>query len=395
MMTKFLIKVFVKNHDNTMDKNVRENYGILGSVVGIICNLFLFLSKFIAGIVLKSVSVTADAFNNLSDVGSAVVTLIGFKMASRPADEHHPFGHGRFEYIAGLIVSFMIMLVGVEFLKSSTDKILNPEKVTFNLISVCVLIISILIKLWLSLFNKNIGKKINSTAMAATAMDSLGDVLATSATIISILVTNFTGIVIDGYIGVLVAIIVLLAGYNIAKDTLEPLIGLGVDPELAKNIHDMVMSYEGIEGMHDLIVHNYGPGRSMASLHAEVPADVNIQISHEIIDKVEREVREQLGVFLVIHMDPIVMNDERIISIKKSIDSLIEAINTKFTIHDFRVVDGEKQINIIFDLVVPHSYTASQKEDLANQITKLAKIIDYRYNCVICVESSYMMEEKI
>lgn len=390
-MTEFLVRTFVKDYNNTTDKKVREVYGILGSIVGIMCNLFLFVSKLLAGSVLKSISVTADAFNNLSDAGSAIIALIGFKLANIPADADHPFGHGRFEYISGLIISFIIMMVGIEFLKTSIGKILNPEKVIFNIISFFILIISVIIKLWLSSFNKKLGKAIDSTAMQATAVDSLSDVLATSVTIISILITNFTGIIIDGYIGVIVAFIVLYAGYGIAKDTLKPLIGIGADPELAKKIHDMVMNYDGIEGMHDLIVHNYGPGRSMASLHAEVPADVNIQVSHEIIDKIEKEVTEKLNIFLVIHMDPIVMNDERIISIRKTMENIIEAIDTKLTIHDFRVVDGDTQVNIIFDLVVPHSYTSKQKEAVEKQVSKLAKIFDNRYNCVICVESSFII----
>lgn len=391
-MTQFLIKKFVKDYSNTNDKTVRHHYGMLGSVVGIVCNIFLFASKLLSGLVLNSVSVIADAFNNLSDAGSAIVTLIGFKLASKPPDREHPFGHGRFEYISGLIVSFIIMLVGLEFLKSSVQKIFNPQKIEFSVLSLAILIMSIFVKLWLSMFNKKVGKIIGSKAMEATSMDSLSDVLATSATIVSVIVTALTGKVIDGYIGAVVACIVLFAGYNIAKDTLEPLIGTGIDPELAKNIHDMVLSYEGIEGVHDLIVHNYGPGRSMASLHAEVPANVNIQISHEIIDKIEKEVAEKLNVFLVIHMDPITMNDERVTNIKKSIVDIVKAIDSRLNIHDFRIVDGQEQINIIFDLVVPRSYSDKQKEELEIQVSKLAKIVDNRYNCVICVESSYIME---
>lgn len=391
-MTQFLIKKFVKDYSNTNDKTVRHCYGMLGSVIGIVCNIFLFASKLLSGLVLNSVSVIADAFNNLSDAGSAIVTLIGFKLASKPPDREHPFGHGRFEYISGLIVSFIIMLVGLEFLKSSIQKIFNPQKIEFSVLSLAILIMSIFVKLWLSMFNKKVGKIIGSKAMEATSMDSLSDVLATSATIVSVIVTALTGKVIDGYIGAVVACIVLFAGYNIAKDTLEPLIGTGIDPELAKNIHDMVLSYEGIEGVHDLIVHNYGPGRSMASLHAEVPANVNIQISHEIIDKIEKEVAEKLNVFLVIHMDPITMNDERVTNIKKSIVDIVKAIDSRLNIHDFRIVDGQEQINIIFDLVVPRSYSDKQKEELEIQVSKLAKIVDNRYNCVICVESSYIME---
>lgn len=391
-MTQFLIKTFVKDYQNTNNKDVRHRYGILGSIVGIVCNLILFIVKILIGMVLKSVSVTADAFNNLSDSGSAIVTLIGFKLSSKPADVNHPFGHGRFEYISGFIVAFIIMLVGIEFLKTSVDKIINPQDLNFNIISIIILLISIIVKLWLSIFNKDLGKRINSTAMEATSMDSLGDVLATSATIISVLVFAITKVNIDGYIGVLVAFIVLYAGFKIAKDTLEPLIGVGIDPKIAQSIHNKVMSYEGILGMHDLIVHNYGPGKSMASLHAEVPSNVDIETSHEIIDKIEREVLQELGVFLVIHMDPVAVNNEKTLAIRTSIENIVKALDNNLTLHDFRIVDGKNQINIIFDLVVPRSYTKNQKQNIEEQIKNLAKVVDNKYNCVICVENDFMME---
>lgn len=391
-MTQFLIKTFVKDYQNTNNKDVRHRYGILGSIVGIVCNLILFIVKILIGMVLKSVSVTADAFNNLSDSGSAIVTLIGFKLSSKPADVNHPFGHGRFEYISGFIVAFIIMLVGIEFLKTSVDKIINPQDLNFNIISIIILLISIIVKLWLSIFNKDLGKRINSTAMEATSMDSLGDVLATSATIISVLVFAIAKVNIDGYIGVLVAFIVLYAGFKIAKDTLEPLIGVGIDPKIAQSIHNKVMSYEGILGMHDLIVHNYGPGKSMASLHAEVPSNVDIETSHEIIDKIEREVLQELGVFLVIHMDPVAVNNEKTLAIRTSIENIVKALDNNLTLHDFRIVDGKNQINIIFDLVVPRSYTKNQKQNIEEQIKNLAKVVDNKYNCVICVENDFMME---
>lgn len=391
-MTQFLIKTFVKDYQNTNNKDVRHRYGILGSIVGIVCNLILFIVKILIGMVLKSVSVTADAFNNLSDSGSAIVTLIGFKLSSKPADVNHPFGHGRFEYISGFIVAFIIMLVGIEFLKTSVDKIINLQDLNFNIISIIILLISIIVKLWLSIFNKDLGKRINSTAMEATSMDSLGDVLATSATIISVLVFAIAKVNIDGYIGVLVAFIVLYAGFKIAKDTLEPLIGVGIDPKIAQSIHNKVMSYEGILGMHDLIVHNYGPGKSMASLHAEVPSNVDIETSHEIIDKIEREVLQELGVFLVIHMDPVAVNNEKTLAIRTSIENIVKALDNNLTLHDFRIVDGKNQINIIFDLVVPRSYTKNQKQNIEEQIKNLAKVVDSKYNCVICVENDFMME---
>ena len=288
-MTEFLVKHFVKDYEKVEKVSVRTAYGVLASIVGILCNVFLFIVKFVVGIVLHSVSVTADAFNNLSDAGSSVISFVGVKMAGKPADEDHPFGHGRVEYIAALVVAFLVLEVGFTFLKDSLAKIRMPEELNFQLLSVIILLLSIGVKLWLGIFNRKLGRKIDSKVMMAVFTDSMGDVITTGATILSLVFFKVTGINIDGFVGVGVALVVMWAGVGIAKDTLEPLIGEGVDPELYDKIRKFVENYEGIEGTHDLIVHNYGPNRSMASIHAEVPNNVSIEESHEIIDRIERD----------------------------------------------------------------------------------------------------------
>jgi len=295
-MTEFLVKHFVKDYEKVEKVSVRTAYGVLASIVGIFCNVFLFIVKFVVGIVLHSVSVTADAFNNLSDAGSSVISFVGVKMAGKPADEDHPFGHGRVEYIAALVVAFLVLEVGFTFLKDSLAKIRMPEELNFQLLSVIILLLSIGVKLWLGIFNRKLGRKIDSKVMMAVFTDSMGDVITTGATILSLVFFKVTGINIDGFVGVGVALVVMWAGVGIAKDTLEPLIGEGVDPELYDKIRKFVENYEGIEGTHDLIVHNYGPNRSMASIHAEVPNNVSIEESHEIIDRIERDAIEELGI---------------------------------------------------------------------------------------------------
>ena len=287
-MTEFLVKHFVKDYENIENVSVRTSYGILASVVGILCNVLLFFVKGAIGFFMNSIAVMADAFNNLSDAGSSVIGLLGVKMASKPADEDHPFGHGRIEYIAALAVSFIILQVGLTLLKDSIGKIRNPEEIKFQTVSIVILLISVAVKFWLGRFNKKLGTKIDSKVMLATAADSMGDVITTSVTIASVLFWKFTGINIDGIMGIIVSLAVMWAGVGIAKDTLEPLIGEAVDPEECEKIKSFVEGYDGIVGSHDLIVHNYGPGRSMASIHAEVPNDVDIEVSHEIIDRISK-----------------------------------------------------------------------------------------------------------
>ena len=316
-MSNWLLKTFVKDYDNVTNSKVRTAYGVLASVVGIICNVILFAIKLVIGLILGSVAVMADAFNNLSDAASSIIGFVGVKMADKPADEDHPFGHGRMEYISALIVAFIVIEVGLSFFKSSIEKISNPQSITFSLVSVIILAVSICIKLWLGFFNRKLGNRINSSVMKATATDAFGDVITTAVTVVSIFVAEFTSLNIDGYVGVLVSLVVMWAGIGIVRDTIAPLIGEAVDPELYEQIVKKVEGYEGIVGTHDLIVHNYGPGRSMASVHAEVPADVDLLKAHELIDRIEADVRNELGIFMVIHMDPIETKNEAVREYKR------------------------------------------------------------------------------
>ena len=389
-MTEFLVKHFIKDYQDVEKVSVRTAYGVLASIVGIFCNVFLFAVKFTVGLVLHSVSVTADAFNNLSDAGSSIIGFVGVKMAEKPADADHPFGHGRMEYIAALVVSFLVIEVGFTFLKDSIGRIRNPEAMTFSLISVLILLLSIAVKLWLGLFNKKLGERIDSKVMKAVFADSMGDVITTGATVLSLVFFGVTEINIDGIVGAGVALVVMWAGVGIARDTLEPLIGEAIDPEVYKKIKDFVESYEGIEGTHDLIVHNYGPGRSMASIHAEVPNDVDIEQSHEIIDRIERDAGKKLGLFLVIHMDPIETRDESVLKIRqKTVDALKE-LDPKCSLHDFRVVHGEGQSNLIFDMVIPIEYDEKTRKELPERLAEKMKKVDPRYQCVITADYDFV-----
>lgn len=311
-MTEFLVKRFVKDYQQTEAVQVRTAYGTLSSMVGIFCNVLLFGAKLLIGLLINSISVMADAFNNLSDAASSIIGFIGVKMAEKPADDDHPFGHGRIEYIAAFIVAFIVIQVGFSLFKTSLNKILNPESMSFKWISIVILSLSVAVKLWLSLFNRTLGKRINSKVMLATAADAMGDVVTTSATMLSIAVFGIFGVNIDGIVGIAVSVVVMIAGVNIAKDTLAPLIGEAIDPQLYEQISNFVESFEGILGTHDLIVHNYGPSKSMASIHAEVPNDVNVERSHEVIDQIEHEAARRFGLLLVIHMDPVETHDGRI-----------------------------------------------------------------------------------
>ena len=391
-MIQFLVRRFVKNHEDTENPDVRTAYGILSSVVGIFCNVLLFGVKMTIGTLMRSMAVMADAFNNLSDAASSVIGFVGVKMANKPADKDHPFGHGRMEYIAALIVSFLVIEVGITFFKSSIEKFRNPEELAFSWISFIILALSVGVKLWLSVFNRVLGRRIDSKVMLATAADSMGDVITTTATLVSIIVCRFSGINIDGVVGLIVSIVVIMSGISIARDTLEPLIGKGVDPKLCGEIKELVESYDGIVGTHDLIVHNYGPGRSMASIHAEVPRDVDIETSHEIIDRAEREVSKKLGLFLVIHMDPVEVHDARVLAIKEKLGRVLHALDDRLTFHDFRVVFGKEQINLIFDLVVPFTYNEEEELKLSQQVMALMQEVDARYQCVITMDRSFVAE---
>ena len=393
-MTEFLIKHFIKDYKEVEKVSVRTAYGVLASIVGIFCNVFLFAVKFVVGFILNSVSVTADAFNNLSDAGSSIISFVGVKMAEKPADRDHPFGHGRIEYIAALVVSFLVLEVGFTFLKDSIGKIRTPEALNFQTVSVAILIVSIAVKLWLGLFNRKLGARINSKVMMAVFTDSMGDVITTGATILSLIFFRLTGINIDGIVGVGVALVVMCAGVGIARDTLEPLIGEAIDPEVYKEIKSFVESYDGIEGTHDLLVHNYGPGRSMASIHAEVPNDVDIEQSHEIIDRIEREAAKKLGIFLVIHMDPVEMKDQRVLQVRDRAVQILKELDPACSIHDFRMVHGENQINLIFDMVIPIEYDEEMRKELPQKLADRLKESDPRYECVITAEYDYVAKNK-
>lgn len=393
-MTEFLVRKFVKNYDDTESTSVRTSYGVLSSFVGIFCNVLLCAAKISIGALMHSISVMADGINNLSDAASSIIGYAGVKMAEKPADEEHPFGHGRMEYIAALVVAFLVIEVGFSFLKTSIGKLKNPEDIIFEWIPFLILLLSIGVKLWMAAFNRKLGKRIDSKVMLATAADSMGDVITTSATVISILVCSFTGYNIDAIAGILVSLVVMWAGVGIAKDTLEPLIGQAPDPELANRLRKEVESYEGIVGTHDLIIHNYGPNRSMASIHAEVPRDVDIEVSHEIIDRIEREVSKKMGIFLVIHMDPVEIRDERVLSVKETLQNVLEEIDSEIKFHDFRIVRGEKRINLIFDVVVPFSYNERKQKELEKQISQNMMERDARFCCVITVEKSFVQQQE-
>ena len=389
-MTEFLVHKFVKNYEDIGDDQVRTSYGVLASVVGIFCNVLLFAVKFTIGFLMKSLAVTADAFNNLSDAASSVISFIGVKMASKPADADHPFGHGRIEYIAALIVSFLVMEVGLSFLKNSIGKLMNPEEIIFEWVPFLILVLSIGVKFWMGVFNRKLGKRIDSKVMLATAADSMGDVITTGATVLSILICTFTSINVDDVAGIVVSVIVMWAGFSIAKETLEPLIGQSVPKELYQQITEAVEAYDGILGTHDLIVHNYGPNHSMASIHAEVPNDVDIEVSHEIIDRIEREVSKKLKLFLVIHMDPVETRNQEVLEIKSKLERIVHALDANLSFHDFRVVNGEHQVNLIFDLVVPREYSQEDADKVLHQVMALMQEQDPRYQCVITLDHSFI-----
>ena len=392
-MTELLVRLFVKDKDRVEDPSVRTSYGILSSIVGMICNILLFAIKLTVGWIINSISVTADAFNNLSDAASSIISFFGVKLASRPADKEHPFGHGRFEYISALAVAFLILQVGFTLFKSSITKVFQPEVVEYNLILTLILCLSVLLKVWMALFNRRLGNRINSTVMKATSADSLGDVMVTSATIISTVIAGLTGLQIDGYMGLVVSVFVMVAGFRIAKDTLEPLLGQAIDRDVYEKIKNIVESYEGIVGSHDLIIHSYGPTHRMATIHAEVPNDIDFEKAHETIDRIERDVLNKLDIFLVIHMDPIEVNNIMVLEKRELVIGIIKNLEAKASIHDFRIVNGEHQINLIFDLVIPYSYSKEEEQKLLSRIVEEVRRQDARYNCVITLENSYVAEE--
>ena len=391
-MTEFLVRRFIKDNENVKSAKVRTSYGLLASVVGIICNLILFGIKIVIGTLLNSIAVTADAFNNLSDATSSIIGFVGTKLANRPADKEHPFGHGRYEYVAALIVAFLVLEVGLSCLKSSFSKILHPEPLEFQFYLVIILVISVLIKVWLGLFNRKLGKRINSAIMKATSADAFGDVGITSATVLSVLLVKFAGLNIDGYIGLVVSVFVLLSGINILKETIQPLLGLAISVEDYERISRFVEKYDLIVGSHDLILHNYGPSALMATIHAEVPDTTSMDKAHGVIDQIERDAKEQLGILLVIHMDPVAVDDEQAMAAKEIVIDELKKLDEIGTIHDFRMVKGEEESKLIFDLVVPHSYSVTRENDLINKLRDKVQEVNGHYECIITLEHSYVEE---
>ncbi|MDO4300628.1 MAG: cation diffusion facilitator family transporter [Clostridia bacterium] len=384
-MTGLLIKLFIKNSEDIINPRVRKDYGALSGGVGIVCNIILFLIKLMTGIISASISVIADAFNNLSDAASSVITIIGFKLADKPADNDHPYGHGRYEYLSGLLIAFLIIMTAVELLKGSVDKILHPEAVEFSFFSVIILVFSICLKMWMALFNKKIGRKLNASAMLATAADSLSDCIATGAVLLSLIIGHIFNINIDGYTGILVALFVFKAGIEAASDTLQPLLGQAPDPEFVKALEEDILSEGKIKGIHDMHIHDYGPGRVIVSLHAEIPAEMNVMEAHDIIDNTEERIKRKYKCEISIHMDPIETENESVNELKNMIDKIINEINPILHFHDFRVTNGPMRTNIIFDLEVPFDFELKDNEIIRN-INEKVKEIDETYYIVVQVD---------
>ena len=386
-MIKYLVKTFIKEKDTAVAA-VREKYCVLGGILGIICNMFLFVLKLLIGSAMGSIAIVSDAFNNLSDTGSSLVSIIGAKLSNMRPDKEHPFGHGRLEYISSLIVSFIIILVGFELFKTSAVKIFEPEEINFNPILTVILFISVLVKVWMFSYNRYLGRAVNAGVLLATARDSLNDVIATSAVILTTVMNKYLDFPpLDGIVGTIVSVMIMYSGFQIAHDTIGVLLGTTPSPEMIENIHKYVSGADGIIGMHDLIIHDYGPGRVLASVHVEVPDDYNIVKIHEIIDALEHMIERELGIHMVIHMDPISVNCERTSQLREIVLETVKSIDSRMNIHDFRMTDGENNINLIFDVEVPAEY--KDTENLKTVISKRLAEKDSRFNAVIDVDTIY------
>lgn len=389
-MFGLLSKIFIKNRDDLENPAVRRAYGILSGALGIVLNILLFAGKLTAGLISGSVAIVADALNNLSDAGSSVITLIGFRIAGQKPDKGHPFGHGRIEYISGLIVSMLIILMGFELGKSSVEKIISPSGTEFSPVAAIILAVSVLVKLYMCYYNGRVGKKISSPAMKATATDSLSDCISTTVVLICMFITKFTGFDLDGICGSAVALFIFISGLRAAKDTIDPLLGVPPTEEFVDEIGETVMSHKGILGFHDLIVHDYGPGRRMISLHAEVPADEDLLKTHDTIDNIEKELSAKLGCDAVIHMDPIETDDKITMETREKIAELVKIIDERVTIHDFRMVTGPTHTNVIFDIVVPYDVKRTE-EEIRRDVERMVKTLDENYYAVVCVDKSFVI----
>lgn len=386
-MVTLLARLFI--NEEKSPSRLRQMYGMLCGIVGILLNVILFIGKFVAGTISNSIAITADAFNNLSDAGSSAVTLVGFKLAGSKPDTEHPFGHGRIEYVSGLIVAAVILIMAFELVTDSIDKILHPMETEFSMVSILVLLASIAVKLYMSYYNRSIGNKIDSAAMRATAADSLSDTVATTVVLIATLVGHFTNLYIDGYCGVLVGLFIFYAGISAAKDTLNPLLGQPPEEEFVKQIQDIVMAHEGILGIHDMVVHDYGPGRQMISLHAEVSAEADILEIHDTIDRIESELKQELYCEAVIHMDPIV-TDEATEKMREMVSRLVQQLGEGFSMHDFRMVPGKTHTNLIFDVVVPFEYKQDDTEVISKIQSMIAQTAGENYFSVIQIDRAYV-----
>lgn len=386
-MTGLLIRLFVSNHRDTQDPQVRTAYGKLSGWVGIMCNLLLCGAKFIIGFISGSVSIIADAANNLSDASSSIISLLGFKLSEKSADEEHPYGHARYEYLSGFIIAVMVAVIGFQLAKSSVEKIISPSPVQFSWISVAILTVSILVKFWMMLFNRKVGGLINSSSLKATAIDSRNDCISTLAVLAAALISHFTSVELDGWMGLVVAIFILLSSIGLLREALSPLLGKAPDAELTEQIRQKILSYDGVLGTHDLMVHDYGPNRMFASVHVEMAAENDVLESHDVIDNIERDFLKE-GLNLVIHFDPIITADPTVEDLRHEIANLVSSIDPALTIHDLRMVPGNTHTNVIFDCVVPRNFPMSDGQ-LKGRISHLVQQKHRDYFCVITIENSF------
>lgn len=388
-MFKALVKLFIKDSENTKSTVVREKYGILSGVTGIIVNVILAAAKFLIGTMSRSIAITGDALNNLSDAGSNIVTLVGFKMANAKPDKEHPFGHGRIEYVAALVVGFIVELMGVELIKTSIEKIKTPEPAVFSAAAVVVLLFSMTGKIWLALFNRYLGKRIDSPAMTAVVADSISDTVATASTLLALILSCFTSLPVDGIFGIVVALFIMYSGFGILKESVGIILGTPPSKELVDELKKFILSHDGIIGMHDLVIHSYGATRTFASVHVEVPSTIDILKAHDTTDLIEREVQKRFGIQLVVHLDPLVVNDERVDELHSLVIGYCREIDPSLSIHDFRVVDGPTHTNLIFDLVVPFGFKYSEKQT-KELLKEKIQSENENYFAVITAESSYI-----
>lgn len=388
-MSELLVRLFIKDYNNTKNEAVREKYGLLSGAVGIVVNVLLTCAKFFIGTITNSIAITGDALNNLSDAGSCIVTLAGFKMANMKPDKEHPFGHGRLEYIAALIVGFFVELMGFELIKSSIEKIRDPQPVIFSIPAVIVLVLSIGGKLWLALFNRHLGKKINSPALTAVVADSIGDITATSFTLVALILSKFTTLPLDGFFGIAVALFIMYSGYGILKETIGIILGTPPSKELVDELIVFIMSHEGVMGIHDLMIHSYGENHMFASVHIEILASEDILKAHDVIDLIEKQVLERFGIQLVAHLDPLIVDDKRINDLREMTEEIVKEMDKSFKIHDFRVVEGPTHTNLIFDMVIPFDCKKSEKE-LKETLSEKVSAVNSNYFVVATIEGSYI-----